>query len=88
MTIYSLKWYVCCEVILKCKTITIHLQDRWYLSSEIVRDEDPLLVHGVLRAAVEDDVDKLKSLVRRGKAININDSSGNTPLHVSVIKNK
>lgn len=41
------------------------------MSSEIVRDEDPLLVHGVLRAAVEDDVDKLKSLVRRGKRLTL-----------------
>nr|CAI5860674.1 unnamed protein product [Callosobruchus analis] len=61
--------------------------DKYYLGSDFDRNEDSLLVYGVLRAAVEENVERLKSLVRRGKAININDSSGNTPLHVAVIKN-
>ncbi|CAH1967086.1 unnamed protein product [Acanthoscelides obtectus] len=62
--------------------------DKHYLGSDFDRNEDSLLVYGVLRATVEENVERVKSLVRRGKAININDSSGNTPLHVVVIKNK
>ncbi|XP_072377522.1 uncharacterized protein [Diabrotica undecimpunctata] len=62
--------------------------DRHYFNYDIGTNEDPLLAYGVLRALIEEDYDKVKSLVRRGKSVNINDSSGNTPLHIAVLKDK
>ncbi|XP_056633711.1 uncharacterized protein LOC130443214 [Diorhabda sublineata] len=61
--------------------------DRHYFNYDLGEDNgDSLLVYGVLKALVEEDYDRVKSLVRRGQSININDSSGNTPLHVTVLK--
>ncbi|KAJ8951197.1 hypothetical protein NQ314_007698 [Rhamnusium bicolor] len=60
-----------------------------YVSSDgnVFRYDDPLLVSGVLRAVVEEDLQKVKFMVDSGKSVNINDNNGNTPLHVAVIKN-
>ncbi|KAJ8919026.1 hypothetical protein NQ315_016931 [Exocentrus adspersus] len=52
-----------------------------------ITGDNTLLVYGVLKAVVEGNLKKVKYLVRQGNSININDSSGNTPLHVAVIKN-
>ncbi|KAJ8951198.1 hypothetical protein NQ314_007699 [Rhamnusium bicolor] len=61
--------------------------DKQYLRSDFYANDDSLLVHGVLRAVVEEDLKKLQHFVQLGKSLNVNDSSGNTPLHVAVIKN-
>ncbi|KAJ8938167.1 hypothetical protein NQ318_011932 [Aromia moschata] len=57
------------------------------VESDIFRYDDPLLVTGVLRAVVEEDLAKVQDMVTAGKAINLNDNNGNTPLHIAVIKN-
>ncbi|CAG9853684.1 unnamed protein product [Phyllotreta striolata] len=48
---------------------------------------DPLLLSGVLRAVVEENVEKIRELVSQGHSLNINDNNGNTPLHIAVLKN-
>lgn len=65
----------------------ICLQDACYSGNDFSQ-EDALLVYGVLRAVVENDLEKLKNFLFFGKTVNVNDSNGNTPLHVAVIKNK
>lgn len=62
-------------------------QDANYSGNDFSK-EDALLVFGVLRAVVEEDLEKLKQFLFFGKTVNVNDSKGNTPLHVAVIKNK
>ncbi|XP_018571753.1 uncharacterized protein LOC108911327 [Anoplophora glabripennis] len=61
--------------------------DIQYLGGDDFVNEDSLLVYGVLKAVVEGDLGKVKQLVQMGNSVNINDSNGNTPLHVAVIKN-
>nr|XP_023018160.1 uncharacterized protein LOC111507134 [Leptinotarsa decemlineata] len=61
--------------------------DKQYSNYGVEITENPLLVYGVLRAVVEQDFRKVRHFVRLGKSVNVNDSSGNTPLHVSVLKN-
>ncbi|CAH1156122.1 unnamed protein product [Phaedon cochleariae] len=53
----------------------------------IFQYDDPLLVSGVLKAVVNGDLGRLKELVEAGKSINLNDNTGNTAMHVSVMKN-
>ncbi|KAJ8938166.1 hypothetical protein NQ318_011931 [Aromia moschata] len=60
--------------------------NRQYLGNEIGANEDSLLVYGILRAVVEQDLDKIKYYIKAGKSVNINDNNGNTPLHIAVIK--
>lgn len=62
-------------------------QDSCY-SGNNISEEDIRIVYGVLRAVVEDDLEKLKNYLFFGKTVNVNDNNGNTPLHVAVIKNK
>ncbi|KAG5896624.1 hypothetical protein JTB14_009532 [Gonioctena quinquepunctata] len=57
-----------------------------YREVEVFQYNDPLLVSGVLRAVVTEDLDKIRHLIKSGQSVNINDNNGNTPLHVAVIK--
>ncbi|KAG5884349.1 hypothetical protein JTB14_024427 [Gonioctena quinquepunctata] len=63
--------------------------DRHYSSGDFEEEsEDPLLVYGVLRAVVEEDLWKVRHFIALGKSVNVNDTCGNTPLHVAVLKKK
>ncbi|XP_018571754.1 ankyrin repeat and SOCS box protein 14-like [Anoplophora glabripennis] len=63
--------------------------DELYLNTarNVFLYDDPLLYLGVLRAVVEENLEKVKQLIESGKSVNINDNNGNTPLHIAVIKN-
>ncbi|KAG5896623.1 hypothetical protein JTB14_009531 [Gonioctena quinquepunctata] len=57
-----------------------------YRYVKVFQYNDPLLVSGVLRAVVTEDLDEIRHLIKSGQSVNINDNNGNTPLHVAVIK--
>ncbi|CAG9814295.1 unnamed protein product [Phaedon cochleariae] len=61
--------------------------DKQYFGTEILDSEESLLLYGILKAVAEGNLEKVKKIAANSGCLNLNDSSGNTPLHIAILKN-